>query len=255
MNRAPSTEVPSTETGKPFLAVHDLRVRYGEALALSGVSFALERGRALAVLGANGAGKSTLARALSGLVPVAGGTIRLGDDEISTWPAHRIRRAGVVHLPEGRGVFRALTVEDNVRMAASVLRGRAARREGVERAYELFPALAGRRRQPAGLLSGGEQQMLSFARALSISPQLLIADELSLGLAPIVVDMVFDGLARACQAGVTLIMIEQYIHRALEFADDCLVLQRGQLAWSGTAHGAADEALRHYLGDAMSASS
>src|SRR5262249_54046721 len=149
------------------------------------------------------------------------------------------------------GVFRGLTVEDNVRMAASVLRGRAARREAVERAYELFPALAGRRRQPAGLLSGGEQQMLSFARALSIAPRLLIADEPSLGLAPIVVDLVFDGLGRARQAGVTLIMIEQYVHRALEFADDCLVLQRGELVWSGAARGAADEVLRHYLGDAI----
>jgi branched-chain amino acid transport system ATP-binding protein len=252
---APPSGAPPSGASKPLLAVNDLRVRYGEALALSGVSFTLERGRALAVLGANGAGKSTLARALSGLVPVADGTIRLGADDIGTWPAHRIRRAGIVHLPEGRGVFRGLTVEDNLRMAASAVGGRAARRDALARAYELFPALAGRRRQLAGLLSGGEQQMLSLARSLSISPQLVIADELSLGLAPMLVDQVFDGLARARQTGVTLIMIEQYVHRALDFADECLILQRGHLAWSGTARGALDEVLRHYLGDAMSASS
>jgi ABC-type branched-subunit amino acid transport system ATPase component len=252
--RPASSETPSSEAPEPLLVVNDLRVRYGEALALSEVSFTLEHGRALAVLGANGAGKSTLARALSGLVPVAGGRIRLGNDEIGAWPAHRMRRAGVVHLPEGRGVFRGLTVEDNVRMAAGVLGGRASRREAVARAYELFPVLAGRRRQLAGLLSGGEQQMLSLARALSISPQLLIADELSLGLAPMLVDQVFEGLARARQTGVTLILIEQYVHRALEFADDCLVLQRGHLVWSGTARGALDEVGRHYLGDAKNGS-
>jgi branched-chain amino acid transport system ATP-binding protein len=218
------------------------------------VSFKVGAGKALAVLGANGAGKSSLARAVSGLVRPSAGRIVFAGEEIGGWPAHRIRRAGLVYLPESRGVFRSLTVMDNLRMATG-LEGRRERREAVERALEIFPALAARRHQPARLLSGGEQQMLSLARALAAFPQLLIADEMSLGLAPKTVDVVFDGLARARQAGVTLIMIEQYIHRALTFADECVVLQRGEVAWSGQAAAAHGAVLRHYLGGAMTAAS
>jgi branched-chain amino acid transport system ATP-binding protein len=235
----------------PVLVVEDLSVAYGEASAVSDVSFTAAAGSALAILGANGAGKSSVARAISGLVPRAGGRIVLAGRDIGGWPAHRIRRAGLVHLPESRGIFPGLTVADNLRMAAGALEGRRARREAVERALEIFPALAARHRQQACLLSGGEQQMLSMARALALSPQVLIADELSLGLAPKLVDLVFDGLTRARQAGVTVIMIEQYVHRALVFADDCVVLQRGQLAWRGPANAAHGEVLRHYLGDAL----
>jgi branched-chain amino acid transport system ATP-binding protein len=150
-------------------------------------------------------------------------------------------------------VFRGLTVMDNLRMAAGAVHGRQARREAIERAFAVFPILADRRHQLASLLSGGEQQMLSLARAFTTSPGLLIADELSLGLAPKAVDLVFDGLARARQAGVSVIMIEQYVHRALAFADDCLVLERGHVAWQGPASAAGGEVLRHYLGDAMTA--
>jgi branched-chain amino acid transport system ATP-binding protein len=160
-----------------------------------------------------------------------------------------------VHLPEGRGVFRGLSVVDNLRMAAGTLDGRRARRQSVDLALDIFPGLAARRGQTAGLLSGGEQQMLSLARALASSPKLIIADEMSLGLAPLVVDLVFDGLERARSAGVTVIMIEQYVHRALGFADDCLVLQRGVIAWQGSAKDAHGEVVRHYLGDAMSVTS
>ena len=161
-----------------------------------------------------------------------------------------------MHLPEGRGVFRGLSVVDNLRMAAGTV-GRPQGAQGaVDLALEIFPALAARRRQPAGLLSGGEQQMLSLARALATSPKLVIADEMSLGLAPKMVDL---GLRRARpgrDAGVTVIMIEQYVHRALGFADDCLVLQRGAVAWQGSAAlGPRNEVLRHYLGDAMTVTS
>ena len=192
-------------------------------------------GKVLAVLGANGAGKSSLARAVSGLVRPYGGSVVFAGEEIANWPAHRIRRAGLVHLPEGRGIFRGLTVLDNLRMAAANVHGRHARREAVELALTIFPALATRRRQIASSLSGGEQQMLSLARALASASKLVVADELSLGLAPKMVDLVFDGLASAREAGVTVIMIEQYVHRALAFADECLVLQRGELAWAGPA--------------------
>jgi branched-chain amino acid transport system ATP-binding protein len=237
------------------LAVASLCVSYGEAVALQDISFELPSGRVLAVLGANGAGKSTLARAVSGLVPSSSGRIEIGGDDVTAAPAHSIRRKGLVHLPEGRGVFRSLTVLDNLRMAAAVAGPRAARRDAVDRAIELFPALGARRRQPARVLSGGEQQMLSLARALATSSSLLVADELSLGLAPQMVDLVFDGLERARANGVTVVMIEQYVHRALDFADDCLVLQRGRMVWHGPAAGARGEIVSHYLGDALTAAS
>jgi ABC-type branched-subunit amino acid transport system ATPase component len=245
------TTPPAPGSTQPFLSVEDLWVTYGDAVALTGVSFAAEGGKAVAVVGANGAGKSSLARAVSGLVPPASGRVLLAGDDITSWPAYRIRKAGLVHLPEGRGVFRNLTVVDNLRMAAAALERRDERREAVDLALEIFPPLAARRRQEAKLLSGGEQQMLSLARALATAPRILVADEMSLGLAPQMVDLVFDGLARARDAGVTVVMIEQYIHRALEFADHCLVLQRGQLVWQGPASSAHGEVLRHYLGDAM----
>jgi branched-chain amino acid transport system ATP-binding protein len=238
-------------SGAPSLVVSDLSVRYEDAIALTGLSFTVGAGKVLAVLGANGAGKSSLARAVSGLVRPYGGSVVFAGEEIANWPAHRIRRAGLVHLPEGRGIFRGLTVLDNLRMAAANVHGRHARREAVELALTIFPALATRRRQVASSLSGGEQQMLSLARALASASKLVIADELSLGLAPKMVDLVFDGLASAREAGVTVIMIEQYVHRALAFADECLVLQRGELAWAGPAKSAGKEVLSHYLGDAM----
>lgn len=249
---APEPAVADSK-GSVGLVVQDLSVRYGEAAALDGVSFSVEPGRALAVLGPNGAGKSSLARAVSGLVPAYEGRILLGGRDITDWPAHRIRRAGVVHLPEGRGIFRDLTVVENLRMAASVLESRRSRQGAVDLALELFPLLAARRSQPASALSGGEQQMLSLARALAVAPKVLIADELSLGLAPLMVDMVFECLARAQEAGVTILMIEQYVHRALDFAHECLVLQHGRVAWSGPARQAPADLLRHYLGEAVAA--
>jgi branched-chain amino acid transport system ATP-binding protein len=229
------------------LKATDLRVRYGAAQALFGVSLSLEPGSVLAIVGANGAGKSTIARALTGLVPLSSGSVVFDGQDVTGWPPHRIRRAGIVHLPEGRGVFRALTVTENLRMAAALL-PRGQRKEAIERGMNVFPVLGERRKQQAGLMSGGEQQMVSLARALILSPKLVIADEMSLGLAPKMVDVVFEGLARARNAGVTIILIEQFIHRALAFADACVVLQRGAEVWSGPAGEAKDEILHRYLG-------
>jgi branched-chain amino acid transport system ATP-binding protein len=260
-DRPPAEPAQAAQSASPagstnaFLTVDNLTVHYGDAVALGGISFTLDEGRALAVLGANGAGKSSLARAISGLVHSSGGRVEFAGRDITRKSPHRIRRLGLVHLPEGRGVFRGLSVVDNLRMAAGNLDGRRARRQSVDLALDIFPGLAARRGQTAGLLSGGEQQMLSLARALATSPKLIIADEMSLGLAPLVVDLVFDGLERARSAGVTVIMIEQYVHRALGFADDCLVLQRGVIAWQGSAKDAHGEVVRHYLGDAMSVTS
>jgi branched-chain amino acid transport system ATP-binding protein len=238
----------------PLIAVQDLVVRYGEAPAVSGLSFTLDAGRAIAVLGINGAGKTTLGRAIAGLVPAQSGRVLYRGREITRWPSHRIRRAGLVYLPEGHGVFRSLTVGENLRMAVSILAGQPARAAAIDQAVELFPVLGQRRRQQAASLSGGEQQMLSLATALITAPQLIVADEMSLGLAPKLVDLIFERLAEARARGVTVVMIEQYVHRALDFADDCLIVQRGKVAWSGAAVDAKDEVLRHYLGESAEVS-
>lgn len=234
-------------TADPVLKLTGVEVRYGAALALSNLSLEVSRGKVLAVLGPNGAGKSTIARAVSGLVPVTRGSIEFAGHDITRKKPYQIRRRGLVHLPEGRGVFTGLTVSENLAMAASSL-PRSERKDAVDKAYALFDVLGTRRRQTAGTLSGGEQQMVSLARALILNPTLVIADELSLGLAPLVVDAVFEGLARAREAGVTMVIIEQFVHRALAFADDCVIISRSQAVWSGPAADAKDEVLRGYLG-------
>jgi ABC-type branched-subunit amino acid transport system ATPase component len=247
--------VPETEqmTAPALLDVSGLCVQYGDAFALNDVTFSLPRGKAMAVLGPNGAGKSSLVRALSGLVTPTAGRITLDGTDVSTASPNRFRNLGVIHLPEGRGVFRSLTVAENLKMAAvAVPGGRGARQETIDRAIELFPQLSGRSRQVAGRLSGGEQQMLSLARALSTDPQLVIADELSLGLAPKLVDIVFEALEKLRARGTTIVAVEQYVHRALAFADECLVLSRGSVVWRGPAAAAGPEVLRHYIGEGMS---
>jgi len=235
-----------------LLSVQDLHVRYGPALALDGVSFEVDTGQALAVLGPNGAGKSTLARGISGLVPPTAGTVSFRGRDITTAAPHRIRRDGVVYLPEGRGIFPALTVHENLRMAAALL-PRGERRDAIDRGMEIFPSLAQRRGTKSGMLSGGEQQMLSLCRALVLSPVLIIADEMSLGLAPRLVEMVFQSLERLKAAGVTIVLIEQFVHRALEFADHAVVLSRGHVAWQGPTREAKQEVLARYLGETAAA--
>lgn len=232
----------------PLLKVTDLEVQYGPAQALSGISFELANNRSIAVLGSNGAGKSTLARALSGLVTPTSGAIELEGKALTGKHSHQWRRMGIVHLPEGRGVFRGLSVMDNLRMGLVSEKG-VDKGAAIDYAVELFPVLGLRCRQLAGTLTGGEQQMLSLARALMVQPRVLIADEMSLGLAPQLVDVLFESLGRARDKGVSVIMIEQFASRALEFADDALILQRGSLAWSGPAAGAGDELVRTYLGE------
>ncbi len=184
----------------PLLRVEKLDVRYGASRALFDVSLDLPAGGMVALLGPNGAGKSTLARALSGLIPVTAGRIELAGREITRWPAHRRHRAGLTYIPEGRGIFPGLSVIDNLRMAVRQAGSRSKREEAIERAVTLFPVLGDRRMQLAGSLSGGEQQMLALARALVMEPKVVIADEMSLGLAPLVVDAVFEGIERARQS-------------------------------------------------------
>jgi branched-chain amino acid transport system ATP-binding protein len=233
-----------------ILRAHDLDVRYGAARALNGVSIELPRGSMVALLGPNGAGKSTLGRALSGLVPVTTGRIEFDGHDVTHWPTHRRQRSGLTYIPEGRGIFPGLSVLDNLKMAVRQAGGGAQREEAINRAIELFPVLGTRRRQQAGSLSGGEQQMLALARALAVEPKVVIADEMSLGLAPMVVDVVFEGLQRARDDGVTVLLIEQFIHRALGMAERCVILSQGQVAWSGEASDAGPEVLESYLGAA-----
>jgi branched-chain amino acid transport system ATP-binding protein len=249
-----ATGVGSPDTAREaLLSVQDLDVKYASVQALFGVSLDVPEGSVVAVLGANGAGKSTLARAVSGLVPSADGNIRFDGRDITKAKPHDIRRAGLVHIPEGRGIFRGLSVQENLRMAVRRVGTPEQRRSAIDHAYDLFPRLAERRSQRAGTLSGGEQQMLALARALAVPPRLIIADEMSLGLAPLVVDMVFESIERAAQTGVTIVLIEQFIHRALGLADQCVILTRGTVAWTGPSAKAEQEVLDRYLGESAEA--
>ena len=247
--RTGRAEVPGPRTGGDLLSVSDLSLKYADATALHEVSFSVARRSVTALLGPNGAGKSSVARAVSGLVRAQSGLIRFDGADITGAPADRIRRLGIAYLPEGRGVFRSLTVEENLRVALSDV-PKAGRAAAIEGAIDLFPVLGQRRRQTAGTLSGGEQQMLSLARVLARQPRLLIADEISLGLAPLIVEEVFAGLNRVIELGVAVILIEQFVDRALAIADQCYVLRRGRVVWSGEAAEAGADLVEHYLGGA-----
>jgi branched-chain amino acid transport system ATP-binding protein len=247
--RTGRAEVPGPRTGGDLLSVSGLSLKYADATALHEVSFSVAPRSVTALLGPNGAGKSSVARAVSGLVRAQSGLIRFDGADITGAPADRIRRLGIAYLPEGRGVFRSLTVEENLRVALSdVPKGE--RPAAIEGAIDLFPVLGQRRRQTAGTLSGGEQQMLSLARVLARQPRLLIADEISLGLAPLIVEEVFAGLNRVIELGVSVILIEQFVDRALAIADRCYVLRRGRVVWSGEATEAGADLVEHYLGGA-----
>jgi branched-chain amino acid transport system ATP-binding protein len=237
---------------EPLLRVDDLDVRYGSSQALFGVSIDVAPGGVLAVLGVNGAGKSTLARAVSGLVAATRGRVTFDGKDITGLAAHRIRRLGLTYIPEGRGIFPGLSVIENLRMAVAQER-RSDRAAAIERACERFPVLGKRSAQRAGSLSGGEQQMLALARALAVSPKLIIADEMSLGLAPLMAESVFEGLEEARRSGITIVLIEQFVHRALSMADSCVILTSGRAGWSGPASEAGQEVIDRYLGEAEQA--
>ncbi len=237
---------------EPILQVHDLDVSYGSSRALFGVSLEVQPGTVVAVLGANGAGKSTLARTISGLVAPTVGKVFFEGHDVTGFAAHRIRRLGLTYIPEGRGIFPGLSVVDNLRMAVAQER-RQDRAGAIERAIDQFPVLGRRGSQRAGSLSGGEQQMLALARALAVSPKLVIADEMSLGLAPLIAESVFEGLEEARRSGITIVLSEQFVHRALAMADTCVILMRGRVGWSGPASEAGQEVIDRYLGEAEGA--
>jgi branched-chain amino acid transport system ATP-binding protein len=217
----------------PMLELRGVDAAYGPFRSLFGISFSLGRGRVLAVLGSNGSGKTTVARVCSGLMKPTAGHVLFDGVDVTGDPPFRYARRGIVHAPEGRSVFASLTVAENLELSFRRSRGRAGVRTALDAAFMMFPRLGERRRQIAGTLSGGEQRMLSLVRVLVEQPRLLIADELSLGLAPIIVDEVYGTLERIRDAGTTLLIIEQHVHHALGLADDAIVLVKGEVAYSG----------------------
>ncbi|MYI40470.1 MAG: ABC transporter ATP-binding protein, partial [Chloroflexi bacterium] len=207
---------------------------YGNIHALKGISFEVDSGEIIALIGSNGAGKTTTLRTISGLMAPREGSIIYGGREISAMRADLLVLRGISMVPEGRGVFAKLTVEENLDMGAYIRSdGRVA--EDLNSGYAMFPRLKERRKQFAGTLSGGEQQMLAIARALMSKPRLLLLDEPSMGLAPVLVDVVFEAIQRIASEGVTILLVEQNAHMALQIADRGYVLQSGEVAFSDTA--------------------
>jgi branched-chain amino acid transport system ATP-binding protein len=225
---------------------------YGRVVALKSISLSIDEGEVVALIGANGAGKSTTLRTVSGIVPLRSGRIIFADTEIQGWPAHKIVAAGVGHAPEGRRIFTTLTVNENLNMGAYLLGAdRASIEKNRARVYELFPRLAERRKQLGGTLSGGEQQMLCIGRALMARPRLLLMDEPSLGLAPLLVKTIFGAIREINARGTTVLLVEQNARAALRIAHRAYVLETGRVALSGpAAELLRDERVRRvYLGE------
>ena len=216
------------------MEVNDIHTYYGNIHALKGVSFMVDSGEIIALIGSNGAGKTTTLRTISGLMQPREGAVFYDGEDISGARADTLVSKGISMVPEGRGVFAKLTVEENLDMGAYTRRDSGIR-DDLKGVFELFPRLQERRRQVAGTLSGGEQQMLAIARALMSRPRLLLLDEPSMGLAPVLVDGVFDTIQRIANEGVTILLVEQNAHMALQIADRGYVLQSGEVAISDTA--------------------
>ena len=218
-----------------MLNVDNIDVFYGDAQALKGVSLEVPEGSVVAVLGPNGAGKTTTLRAISGLVPVRSGRITFDENDISSLSAPDIVDSGVAHVPEGRKLFGSLSVRENLELGAYTTRARPSLSESLDQVFGYFPELKGRQQQLAGSLSGGEQQMCAIGRGLMARPRLIMIDEMSLGLAPLIVQKMFDNVREIARSGMTVLLVEQHINRALELADHAYVLEEGRVALSGSA--------------------
>ena len=216
------------------LEIRDLCVSYGGIRALKGVSLSVDEGQIVTLIGANGAGKSTTLRAISGLQKVQSGSILYGGEELTSLPAKEIVRRGIIHVPEGRRVFPDMTVAENLKIGAFLRTDKDAIAQDMDYVYSLFPRLKERSWQLAGTLSGGEQQMLAVGRALMSRPKVLMMDEPSLGLAPLIVKDIFSIIRRVNQDGITVLLIEQNANAALRIADYGYVLETGTIALSGT---------------------
>jgi branched-chain amino acid transport system ATP-binding protein len=217
----------------PVLELRSVSAAYGPFRALFDVSLTVDRGESVALVGSNGAGKTTVARVASGLVVPSAGAVIVDGVDMTSARTYAFARAGVAHAPEGRSVFATLTVEENLSLSFRQVHGRRGVRKSLDLAYEMFPVLGRRREQTAGTLSGGEQRMLSLARVLVDLPKVLIADELSLGLAPIIVDELYESLRRLRGEGTSLLIVEQQVVQVLRLCDRVAVLDHGAVSWTG----------------------
>lgn len=241
----------------PLLTVHNLETSYGPVMALRGVSLAVPEGQIVTVLGSNGAGKTTLMRTLSGALAPRKGSVRYRSKRIDGLEPDRLVREGIVHVPEGREVFPFMTVAENLRMGAFTRKDRSALAADLDMVHEYFPILAQRRDQEAGTLSGGEQQMLAIARGLMARPSLMLLDEPSLGLSPVLVEEIFAIIRRLNkEQGLTMVLVEQNARAALEVADHGYVLEIGRIVMDGPAERliASEDIREFYLGKAADSS-
>lgn len=234
-----------------LLEINDLYVNYGMISALKGVSFEVNEGEVIALIGANGAGKTTTLHAITGLIPAKSGSIKLGGKELTKTPAHKIVEMGMAHVPEGRRIFQQLSVLDNLKLGAFTRKDKANIEKDMQMVYERFPRLAERKSQIAGTLSGGEQQMLAMGRALMSNPKIIVMDEPSMGLSPILVSEIFDIITSIRKDGTTVLLVEQNAKKALSIADRAYVLETGKIVLSGKASDLInDESIKKaYLGE------
>jgi branched-chain amino acid transport system ATP-binding protein len=239
-----------------LLEVEDLEVRYGGAVAVRGISLHVDEGEVAVVLGANGAGKTSTLRAIAGQLKMAKGTVRWIDHNITSWPAYRVARSGLVMVPEGRKVFAPLSVKDNLTIGGYTNHSKSSRVELLERIFKMFPILEERQKLAAGYLSGGEQQMLAFGRAMMADPRVILLDEPSMGLSPSMVDSVMASIGEIAKTGIGILMVEQNAMAALTVARRAVVLEQGVI----TLEGSSDEIRHHpdivkaFLGDAANKS-
>jgi branched-chain amino acid transport system ATP-binding protein len=237
-------------TGKPLLALEDVSVYYGNIAAVKGLTMNVPEGAIVTLIGSNGAGKSTTLRTISGLMHAKSGSITFDGKDISRAQGHEVVGEGIAHSPEGRRIFSRMTVDENLDMGAFSRSDKEGIEADREHVLELFPRLAERINQKAGTMSGGEQQMLAVARAMMAKPKLLMLDEPSMGLAPVLVDLIFDTIEKIRDSGVTILLVEQNALAALRVADYAYVMESGALKLEGPAPALAenDEVIRAYLG-------
>ena len=233
-----------------LLEVKDLQVYYGVIQALKGISFEVNEGEIVTLIGANGAGKTTTMQSIIGLIPSHGGSVVFDGQDITKMPCHKIVHSGLTQVPEGRRIFQELTVYENLLMGGFSQKDQSVLKKDIEAIYERFPRLAERKNQIAGTLSGGEQQMLAIGRAMMSRPKLLLLDEPSMGLSPLLVDQVFDIIKQLREEGTTILLVEQNAGKSLAISDRAYVLELGEIVLSGTGEelAASEEVKKAYLG-------